>query len=203
MARESYFDLVEGVHRMANPGPKVQRTLLEAYRALVDACRRSKIRFVLHGAFAMAAYGHERATRDVDFLVPADQRTVRTLFAAMDRLGAVPARPGPQSADEALRKHSDPASFNLAGWLIDFFFDRRFKSICSRAVRRRFGNRLISVISRRDLASRKAERGTLQDLADIEKLAAAEAVERYLTVKGRKRTKRADWKSVLDGEHEN
>lgn len=170
MARERYFKLVEGVHRMANPGPKIQRTLLEAYDDVVDALRRARIRFALHGAFAMAAYGYERATRDVDLLVPLDPRTVRAVYAAMDRLGAVPAPPGPRTAEEALRKDARHVSFNLAGWVIDFFFDPGFDTILSRAVRRRFGNRVIAVISRRDLAKRKAARGTLQDLADIENL---------------------------------
>lgn len=170
MARERYFQLVEGVHRMANPGPKIQRTLREAYADVVDELRRARIRFVLHGAFAMAAYGYERATKDVDFLVPWDPRTVRSVYAAMDRLRAVPGRPGPRTADLAMQKDARHVSFNLVGWTIDFFFEPRFRAIHSRAVRRRFGDRVIAVISRRDLAARKAERGTLQDLADIEKL---------------------------------
>lgn len=174
MASERYFDLVEGVHRMANPDPKIQRTLLEAYADVVDALRRAGIRFVLHGAFAMAAYGYERATRDVDFLIPLDARTVRAVYAVMDRLAGVPARPGPRTADQAVQKDARHVSFNLAGWLIDYFFDPDFDAILSRARRRRFGNRVIAVISARDLAKRKAERGTLQDLADIEKLESVE-----------------------------
>ena len=174
MTRERYFELVEGVHRMANPGPKIQRTLLEAYADVVDALRRAGIRFILYGAFAMAAYGYERATKDVDLLVSLEPNPVRTVYAVMDELGGVPIRPGPRTADEALRKGARHVSFNLAGWLIDFFFDADFDAILSRAVRRRFGNRVIDVISVRDLAERKAERGTLQDLADLEKLGGIE-----------------------------
>jgi len=201
MAREPYFDLVEGVHRMANPRPKVQRTLLEAYADVVDALRRARIRIVLHGAFAMAAYGYERATRDVDFLVPLGPQTVRAVYKVMDGLGGLPAHPGPRTADLAIRKDARHVSFNLAGWLIDFFFDADFDALSARAVRRRFGNRVIDVISARDLTERKAGRGTLQDLADIERLRSADAVERFRSVKGKKRRKRADWKSVLDDEY--
>lgn len=174
MARPSYFDLVEGVHRLANPGPKIQRTLVEAYGDVVDALRRAKVPFVLHGAFAMAAYGFERATRDVDLLVPKGPRMVRSVYAAMERLGAVPAPPGPRTAEDALKRDARHITFNLAGWLIDFFFDSKFDGIRSRAARRRFGNRMVAVIDRGDLAARKAERGTLQDLADIEKLQSVE-----------------------------
>lgn len=174
MARERYFELVEGVHRMANPGPKLERTLLEAYADVVDALRRARVPFVLHGAFAMAAYGYERATKDVDLLVPANPATFRKIYAVMDRLKSVPAHPGPRTAGDALRKDAHHVSFDLAGWLIDFFFDAKFRTIRSRAVRRRFGHRVIDVISARDLAARKAERGTLQDLADIERLGGAQ-----------------------------
>ncbi len=173
MARERYFDLVEGVHRMANPGPNLQRTLLKAYVDVVDALRHSGVKFVLHGAFAMAAYGYERATRDLDLLVSVEPETILTVYAVMDELKGVPARPGPRTADEALRKGARHVSFNLAGWLVDFFFDAEFDTILSRAVRRRFGHRVINVISAQDLAVRKAARGTLQDLADIERLGSA------------------------------
>ncbi len=174
MARERYFALVEGVHRIANPGPKIQRTLLQAYDDVVDALRRARIRFVLHGAFAMAAYGYERATKDVELLVPMGPDTIRAVYALMDGLKAVAAHPGLRNADEAVRSNARHVSFNLHGWLIDFFFDEELDAIRSRAVRRRFGNRVIDVISARDLAERKAERGTLQDLADIERLGGAE-----------------------------
>ena len=170
MARERYFELVEGVHRMANPGPKIQRSLLEAYADAVDALRRVKVPLVLHGAFAMAAYGYERATRDVDFLVPSNSRTIQAVYTAMERLSGFPVGPGPRTADEAVRKDARHVSFNLAGWLIDFFFDPRFDAIMAHARRRKFGSRVVAVISRKDLAKRKAERGTLQDLADIENL---------------------------------
>ncbi|MGQ0796411.1 MAG: hypothetical protein ACT4OI_00890 [Methanobacteriota archaeon] len=81
MTRERYFDLVEGVRRMANPGPTTRRTLLEAYADVVDALRRTGIRFVLHGAFAMAAYGYERATKGVDLLVPFGPGAIHTVYA--------------------------------------------------------------------------------------------------------------------------
>lgn len=99
----------------------------------------------------MAAYGYERATKDVDFLVPAGPETVRALYRVMDGLKAVPARPEPRTADEALRKNARPISFNLSGWLIDFFTDDKFDAIRSQAARRRFGNRVIDVTSVRDL----------------------------------------------------
>lgn len=155
---------------MANPGRKIQRTLLEAYADVVDALPRAGIRFVLHGEFAMATYGYERATKDVDFLVPFGighgPDRVRGDGGAAGRAGS----PGPAHCRPSPPKDARHVSFNLAGWLIDFSFDADFDAIGSRAMRRRFGGRVIDVISARDLAERKAQRGTLQDLADLEKL---------------------------------
>jgi len=175
MAHERYFDLVESVRRMAgNPGPRIQRTLHDAYGDVVDALRRENVRFLLHGAFALAAHGHERATKVVDLLVAVNPRTVRAVYAAMKELRGIPAQPAPRTADEALRRGARHVTFTLGGWLVDFFFDPEFDALLSRSVRKRFGDRVVDVISVRDLVERKAERATLQDLADIERLGGVE-----------------------------
>ncbi len=162
----SYFELVEFA---ANHG-RVHRSLEAAYRAVVDGLRRAKLPFLLHGAFAMAAYGHARATADLDLLVPADPAVLESLYRLMARLGAVPARPGPQTAADAIKRKPLHVSFNLSGWTFDFFPDPAFATLLSRATRHRFGGRTVRVISRADLLRKKRARGTLQDRADIEAL---------------------------------
>ena len=167
---QRYFQLVQFVHASAHPRRRLQRTLQEAYQDVVDGLRNRRIPFVLHGAFALAAYGFERATADLDLLTSSEPARVEEVFSLMGALGAVPGQPGPRVARTAVDRGARHLAFNLSGWTIDFFLDPEFKALRRRAVRRRFGGRTVWVIARRDLVRRKRARGTKQDLADIERL---------------------------------
>ena len=142
--------------------PEVLRTPEQVLTATVTALRRGGVPFLVHGAWALAAYGYPRATDDFDFLVVLEDRSVRGLVRAMDDLRAVPLRP-------SARTH---VAYNAFGWRLDFFLEpkRRFSSLRSRSVRRRFLKMVLPVISREDLIRRKLARGTLQDRADVERL---------------------------------
>ena len=168
------FGLMDMAYRIRSPGRKFQRTLYEAFEDVVRALRKHEVPFMVHGAWALAAYGFERATIDVDFLVPGDAEAVERVFALMKKLKAVPTSPGPQSATQAIARGSRHIQFNLLGWTVDFFFDREFAALRRRAKRKKFGDQVVYVISPGDLKSRKRARGTDQDLVDIKRLESAE-----------------------------
>ena len=154
------FDLTRLGARVVHPG--VLRTPEEVIVAVVRALRRRRVPFLIHGAWALAAYGYARATDDFDFLVVLEDRAVRRLERAMDDVHAIPLAP-------SSRTH---VMYGAFGWRLDFFLEppKRFASLRRRATRRRFLTMVLPVISRPDLIRRKLARGTLQDRADVERL---------------------------------
>jgi len=160
---------------LRNPAGRNERTLAEVYEGAVDALRTRRVPFLVHGALAMSAYGFDRMTGDVDFLVFVGESSVRGVFDAMAAIGASPAPPGPRDADTQLarmRRRIRGASrvrFEAGGgWFVDFFFDADFRRVASRALRKRLGARVVRVIAPRDLAARKAAHGTRKDLIDLD-----------------------------------
>ena len=157
------FDLARLGAKVARP--ETMRTPEEVLPAVVKALRRRRVPFLIHGAWALAAYGFARATEDFDFLILLDERNVRRLERAMADLHAVRVAPG--SAVHVM--------FNAYGWRLDFFLEppRGFVALQRRGVRRRFLRMVLPVIAKADLVRRKRARGTLQDRADIERLLGA------------------------------
>jgi len=154
------FDLSRFGVKVAHP--EILRTPEKVLASTVGALRRRRVPFLVHGAWALAAYGHPRATDDFDFLVSVDATHVRRLERAMADLGAIRLKP-------AARTH---VMYDALGWRLDFFLEppTRFAALRRRSSRRRFLRMVLPVISRRDLIRRKLARGTLQDRADVEKL---------------------------------
>ncbi len=142
--------------------PEVLRPPEQVLTATVRSLRRHRVPFLVHGAWALAAYGYARATDDFDFLVVLDTAAVRRLDRAMENLGAFPLQP-------SSRTH---LTYNAFGWRLDFFLEppKRFTALLGRSVRRRFLKMILPVISREDLIRRKLARGTLQDRADVDRL---------------------------------
>ena len=161
-------------YRVKKPGKRIQRSLYEVFDDVVTALRKRKVPFMLHGAWALAAYGYERATMDVDFLVPRDEKTLSAVFDIMKELRAIPIRGGPQNAEQALARHSRHVQFYLFGWEVDFFPDPDFAKLAKRKGRRKVGDHVVPIIAAKDLKARKLERGMDQDIVDVRRLEAAE-----------------------------
>ena len=142
--------------------PEILRTPEKVLTATVKSLRRHRVPFLVHGAWALAAYGYARATDDFDFLAVLDDGSLRGLESAMRELGALPLRP-------FSRTHR---MYSASGWRLDFFLEppKRFAALLRRSVRRRFLRMILPVISKADLIRRKLARGTLQDRADVERL---------------------------------
>jgi len=159
---DRYFDLADFGHELANPGARPGMSMREVYLAVADALKRQSVRFVLHGAIAMAVHGYSRATGDIDFLVPEDLPSASAIRRAMAEIGAAPRRKVPRGA-----RHMQ---FNLSSWILDFFRDSDFEGIAGRAKEMEYRGRWVLVISRNDLVERKLARGSALDVSDVKRL---------------------------------
>ena len=139
------------------------------YREMLQYLSDEGVRFLLVGAYALAAHGFPRATRDIDLFVWANPQNAASLVRALERFGA------------PLRNVS-AADFASEGTVFQIGVGPRRIDILTRidgvtfqeAYARRSTIRLegvdVPVISREDLIANKRATGRTQDLADIERL---------------------------------
>ena len=62
--------------------------LNEDYKDMLHVLSEEKVRFILIGAYAMAAHGYPRATMDIDIWVMPSSRNADAVLRALRRFGA-------------------------------------------------------------------------------------------------------------------
>jgi predicted nucleotidyltransferase len=62
--------------------------LNEDYRDILHALSEEKVRFILVGAYALAAHGYPRATMDIDIWVKPSPQNAEAVLRALARFGA-------------------------------------------------------------------------------------------------------------------
>jgi hypothetical protein len=134
--------------------------------------------YVTVGAFALAAHGLVRATRDVDVIPSPDAGNLERLAQAITALGGVPhGEPDTPVTAELLARQANMRFETAAGQLdvlLDEQYRRRFPELASRAVAYEVGDVEVTVVSRNDLILLKAGTGRARDLVDIGDLLALE-----------------------------
>lgn len=139
------------------------------YREMLQYLSDEGVKFLLVGAYALAAHGFPRATKDIDFFVWANAENGVSLLRALERFGTP-------------IKDLSAADFAAEGAVFQIGVGPRRIDIRTRidgvtflaAYARRSTIRLegldVPVISRHDLIANKRATGSTQDLADIERL---------------------------------
>ena len=143
--------------------------LNDDYREMLQCLSEENVKFLLVGAYAVAAYGYPRATKDIDIFVRAAPDNASSLMRALARFGA------PLSGVSA-------ADFSAEGIVFQIGNSPRRIDILTRitgvdfqqAYERRETVTLegidVPVISLGDLIANKRATGRTQDLADVERL---------------------------------
>jgi len=143
-------------------GPPVR-----VYRKVVDALRKRKVPFVLEGGWAVAAYGYERMTRDIDFIVPGSAAHARAAYRAMRSIRGKPQGERAFDEDDAAEPEAWLLSFRVDGWRVDLIKEPNIGELLSRSMRLRIGGRVVQVIDGVDLIKRKRLRNSAKDQLDI------------------------------------
>jgi len=148
--------------RPAGPDP------IDVYRTVVSALTNEKVSFLLHGGWAMLAYGYERATHDLDFIVPVEAEVCRTVYQIMKEAGGQVGTVDGPNAEAAIENRCERLNFEFGGWRVDLFRDPTFNHLAGRAIEIELGGRQIRVINPHDLRRKKLARGTHKDRIDVE-----------------------------------
>jgi predicted nucleotidyltransferase len=146
--------------------------LNEDYKEMLQCLSEENVRFLLVGAYAVAAYGYPRATKDMDIFVHAAPDNASSLMRALTRFGA------------PLSEVSE-VDFCAEGIVFQIGNNPRRIDILTRIsgvdFQQAYGRREnvpiegvdVPVISLEDLIANKRATGRTQDLADVERLESA------------------------------
>ncbi len=132
---------------------------------LLAEFERHEVKAMLIGAYAVAAYGHVRNTKDVDLWVEASPDNAARVFAALTAFGL----DGKYSL-EKLSREDNIVHLSGEGWAIDIMTGVRwpkFGACFGRAVTTEVEGVQVKVVSLDDLIAMKKYAGRPQDLADV------------------------------------
>ena len=141
------------------------------FSELLLAFNANQVEYLIVGAHALAAYGHVRATKDLDVWIrPSDENSERVL-KAITEFGAPLG--GLTKAD--LTTTGTIFQIGIEPLRIDVITEIDgvdFADAWPERLSAKFGGVAVFVISKHHLIANKKKTGRLQDLADVEKLEA-------------------------------
>ena len=145
----------------------VKRQLPEDFKDFIQLLNINDVKYLLVGGWAVAAHGHPRATKDIDFFVSDDKDNIKKLEKVLVEFGAPPIDiEGFIKEDSFIRMGVEPIRIDIikeaSGINIEDCYNRK-KLVNIDGIE-------IKIISVEDLIKNKTSTGRLQDIADAEKL---------------------------------
>lgn len=143
--------------------------LNEDYRDILQSLADEHVKFLLVGAYALAAHGYPRATMDIDIWVMPSPDNADALLRALRRFGAPTS--GLAAAD--LLKDDTIFQIGIAPRRIDIITGAsglRFEETFANSIEVDIEGLKIRIPSVDDLIRNKRTSGRMKDLADVEAL---------------------------------
>lgn len=143
--------------------------LNEDYRDMLQALSDEKVRFILVGAYALAAHGFVRATTDIDIWVMPSTQNSDAVLRALRRFGA----PLHNLTKEDLQKDGTVFQIGVAPRRIDIITAAsglQFEKTYQNSISVNLDGIEVHIPSVEDLIRNKKASGRTRDLADAEAL---------------------------------
>ena len=143
--------------------------LNEDYRDMLQALSEEKVKFLLVGAYALAAHGYPRATMDIDIWVMPSPQNADAVLRALRRFGA----PLHNLTQEDLQKEDTIFQIGVAPRRIDIITAAsglQFEDTYGRSLSVNIEGIEMHIPSIDDLIRNKRAIGRTRDLADAEVL---------------------------------
>jgi len=143
--------------------------LNEDYRDMLRALSDEKVRYLLIGAYALAAHGYPRATMDIDIWIMPSPENAEAVLRALQRFGT----PLRNLAREDLQKNDTVFQIGVAPRRIDIITTAsglQFEDAFSHSILVEIDGIEVHIPSLADLIRNKRASGRTKDIADAEAL---------------------------------
>jgi len=150
--------------------------LNEDYREMLHALSDEKVRFLLVGAYALAAHGYPRATMDIDIWVMPSPQNADAVLKPLRRFGA----PLLNLTKEDLQEEGTVFQIGVAPRRIDIITAAsglQFEEAYTRSLSVTIEGIEVRILSIDDIIRNKRASGRTKDLADAETLESAKSSE--------------------------
>jgi len=141
------------------------------FRELLLEFNAASVEYLVVGAYALAVYGHVRATKDLDVWIKPDSENADKVIAALTSFGAPLNDLSPEdliNPDTVFQIGIDPLRIDLLTAIDGVGFAEAWKD----RFETRFADVPVNLISRAHLIKKKLSTNRLQDRADVEQLRA-------------------------------
>ena len=140
---------------------------------MIEALNHQEVRFVIVGAYALAAHGHPRATGDIDILIAPTLENSKRAYAALRRFGAAIAAHGVTEHDfsregAVYQIGLPPKRIDLLTSIDGVTYQEAAGNVLSGAI----NGEPVDFIGRHALIKNKRAAGRAKDMADVETLEA-------------------------------
>jgi predicted nucleotidyltransferase len=139
------------------------------YKDILSALSNRKVKFILVGAYAMAAHGYPRSTMDIDLWIMPNSENALLVLQALEDFGA----PSGELLPEDLQKEDIIFQIGVAPRRIDIITTAdglRFEEALANSQTVNIDGIPVQVLSISDLIKNKRSSGRTKDLADAEYL---------------------------------
>jgi hypothetical protein len=146
--------------------------LTKDLKDILRAFNANAVKYLIVGGHAFGVHAEPRTTKDLDLFVRADPENAQAVFRALTQFGAPIAGMSPKDfADGTLFQMGiPPERIDILQKIDGVTFDEAWANRIEGTV----DDIPACIISRKDMIRNKLASGRLQDLADVEKLRAAE-----------------------------
>ena len=144
-----------------------KKQLPEDFKDFIQLLNKNNVRYLLVGGWAVAAHGHPRTTKDIDFLISVEKNNIVKLKKALYEFGAPPIN------FEDFNKEGSFIKMGIEPIRIDIIKEASGIDLDDCYIRKKImkiEGIKIKVISLEDLIINKKASGRSQDIADAEKL---------------------------------
>jgi len=143
------------------------KQLPDDFKEFIQCLNKHSVRYLLVGGWAVGLYGTPRATKDIDFLIAADDANVDRLQAALLEFGS------PTVDNQVFQEPGNVYRIGRAPVQIDIINQAsgiEFDDCYPRRATLEVDGVDVSVISKNDLVRNKRASGGHRDLADVESI---------------------------------
>ena len=148
------------------------------YKDILLALSARKVKFLLVGAYAMAAHGYPRSTMDIDLWIMPEQENAALVIKALEDFGAPISGLSPEDFQEEgmiFQIGVAPRRIDILTSVDELKFDEAFANSESIEI----DGIPVNVLSVADLIKNKSATGRTKDLADVETLTAQGLTQRH------------------------
>ena len=140
-------------------------------RDVLIALNKNKIKYLIHGGFAVGAYGYIRGTKDIDIWMEPKEDNIKKTYDVFSKMNYVPTMH--KTAEEFIKADGNHVIWLAYGFQVDIWVKSKeftFEQLWKHRVKRSFENITCYYVSIDDLIKMKGATGRPKDLIDVDVL---------------------------------